>query len=256
MKVSELGIVVPTYNSGKYVAETLRPLLQLQELGCSVVVVDSGSKDHTVDIVEKYGFSHLYFPPGNMYSAINFGMRSLTGKWLTYINSDDLLNPQQVVRALEAFGGRSDMIVGNINYIDSNSRYLFARRSVPSRLLPFYLKHGICVVPQAGTLFTRELYERCGGFNDVYKYAADYDFFLKATSSWPKVKVYRNGAIASFRLHDNQLSNVFRRDMGVEVNHIMRVSGCRRNHFVPLILKSVYWVMNVDKIILKGASHG
>ena len=93
MPKGQIGVVVPTMNSASTLQWTLCSLRSQRDITLDVIVADSGSQDGTVDICKAWGVPTIYVPPGNMYRAINAGLRVMESDWVTYLNSDDIVYP-------------------------------------------------------------------------------------------------------------------------------------------------------------------
>lgn len=87
---ADIGVVVPTFNSAKTLEWTLLALKSQEDCRAKVIVVDSGSTDETLEICARHKVRTEYDQPGNMYRAINVGMRLIDTEWVTYLNSDDI----------------------------------------------------------------------------------------------------------------------------------------------------------------------
>ena len=191
-----MGIVVPTLNSEKYLKETseslvkLKILFQRKKLELQLIIVDSGSDDDTLDICKDYGFDVLYFPPGNMYKAVNFGFKNLSSSWLAYCNSDDVIYPDNFLRAfLENENKHSDLICGGTDYIDGDSNFLYSRRMTFGFLNRKALLYGLNFISQPSTFFSRKLYESLNGFSENYLYSSDFDFYVRIAKDKFFIKV-------------------------------------------------------------------
>jgi glycosyltransferase involved in cell wall biosynthesis len=205
----DIDIIIPTLNSVNTIEWTILNLLSLEKEGISpnILVVDSNSKDGTLPILEKYQVKHANYPKGNMYAAINFGLSAGDSEWCTYINSDDIIFPNTFADLLKmAISKRCEVAYGNIDYIDHEGRFLHSWNSAPVSLIPTAFKSKLSPIPQPGTIFRRPLYHRLGGFNERFKFSADYDFFLRAYQMRAKFLKYKGNTVSAFRLHEQQLS--------------------------------------------------
>ena len=200
-----LGIVIPTLNSERFLEHTLISLKVLVCAGARVLIVDSDSTDQTVRIAERHGVEVLREPGGNMYRAINRGIESLENEWVTYINSDDLLHGDSIINALSNLGPDVDLIYGNVDYIDEFGRYLHGWRSPDAVKVKDYLRV-YNPFPQQGTCFRKIVWRQLSGFDEKYRYSPDRDFFTRICLRGFRVGKYCEGRIAGFRLHGDQLS--------------------------------------------------
>ena len=98
----EVSVIVPSYNQGRFVRQTLDSILEQGYPNLELIVMDGGSDDETVDILEEYSphLSHWVSEPDNGQShAINKGFAVATGSLVGWLNSDDLYLPKSLFRA-------------------------------------------------------------------------------------------------------------------------------------------------------------
>ena len=202
-----LGIVVPTLNSSATLEWTLCALRGQRDITPEIVVADSGSEDGTLDICKKWGVPTFYVPPGNMYRAINLGLRQMDMEWIAYMNSDDLVYPQSYARLL-ALGEeqQADAVYGDVDFVDYEGRFLFVVKvPSPARLTGMF-RRGLMGFQPAAAIFRRSVFEELGGFDEQFRLIADYDFFYRMNASGYKLAKARRPAVAAFRIHPSQLS--------------------------------------------------
>ncbi|MFX0142302.1 MAG: glycosyltransferase [Candidatus Hodarchaeota archaeon] len=221
----QIDLVIPTLNSANTIELTLINLSKLKATGIkiNIIIIDSGSNDGTIEIIKKHRFKSTYYPKGNMYAAINHGLRLGESHWCTYINSDDLFYPLEFANLLKTFYKENvDIVYGNIDYIDEEGRFLHSWNSPPAKYLHALFDSKIMPIPQPGTIFTRKIFENIGGFNERFKYSADLDFFLRAYKSKANFAKYKKGTIAAFRLHKSQITQEKKLDMERETKEIYK----------------------------------
>jgi glycosyltransferase involved in cell wall biosynthesis len=199
-----LSIITPTYNSAKTVEQTFKSIEKLVLLGAEHIIVDSYSTDGTLEICSRFKCKILKYPKGNMYKAINFGINHSSNSFITYINSDDLLNSDGILSALKiAF--ENDIVYGNVSFINENGLKLFDRRTLPVWILKYTARY-FNPIFQQGMLFSKKTYDTLGGFNDKLMYSADMDFVINSIYSDCRI-IKCNKILGSFRLSRNQLSS-------------------------------------------------
>lgn len=173
-----------------------------------VIVADSGSTDGTLEICSKWGIQAIYVPPGNMYRAINAGLRDSHTAWVAYLNSDDWLYPDCYSYLIDA-GERSGagVVYGDCDYADAAGRFVYSFSSArPTELLPLF-RLRIMGFAQQSVIFRADVFERLCGFDENYLYRADGDFFVRALLGGVSFSKYTGPPVACFRLHGNQFSN-------------------------------------------------
>ena len=251
-----LSIITPTLNCASTLPSTLASIRSLVDAGLAEhIVVDSGSTDGTVEMAKASGAKVLTYPKGNMYAAINEGMRSATGEWMTYINGDDLLYADAVKEVLADVQDGTDIIYGNIDYIDEEGRFLFSWRSPSEK----WIRSFMCYYnpfPQQGSLFRRSVYENVNGFNTDFRYAADYDFWTRAFESGAQVQKYRLKSVAGFRLLAEQLSQSKKSEMapeGISIRARLRAKHSRLKNISMQRWAQIYRISsNLDSRLLKA----
>ena len=92
----DFSIVIPTLNSEKYIKETIRSIInQDKSINIQLIFSDGGSKDKTLEIIrsfnEKNCFKEIIYNQIGLTKALNEGFKKAKGKYLSYLNSDDML---------------------------------------------------------------------------------------------------------------------------------------------------------------------
>jgi glycosyltransferase involved in cell wall biosynthesis len=204
---SQIGVIIPTLNSAATLKWTLLSLLSQNKCDVQIIVVDSGSTDGTDDICREWGIKKVYAPPGNMYHAINIGMKMLNTKWLAYLNSDDLVYGDSYAEMIEC-GERAnaDLVYGHCNYIDLAGRYIYAQKAAPTYMLAGLFRAGIMGFAQPATIMRQKVFVELGGFNEEYRHISDFELFDRAYQAGYAFVQYAQ-AVAAFRVHAGQISS-------------------------------------------------
>ncbi len=137
MPKAQIGVVVPTLNSAATLTWTLCSLRSQRDVTLEIIIADSGSTDGTADICKFWDVRTIYVPPGNMYRAINTGLRQLDAEWVTYLNSDDSVYPDSYSR-LVARGEEqhASFVYADCDFVDYEGRFLFVMKSPAPHRLP------------------------------------------------------------------------------------------------------------------------
>lgn len=252
--MNRLSIITPTLNCGATLQSTLCSIWPLLQVGAEHIVVDSGSTDGTVELARSAGSRILSCPRGNMYAAINVGVRASDRPWLTYLNGDDVVYADALREMLDRFADAGDILYGNIDLIDQYNRFLFYWRSAgPARMrcmLQIY-----CAVFQQGTLFRREVFDRLNGFDTQYRFSADYDFFFRASVAGFSFCKYTNRTVGAFRLLPTQLSQSRKPEMAPEGIRNRRQYWSQRSPLVHRLTRCYAFLyrnaINVDSRLMR-----
>jgi glycosyltransferase involved in cell wall biosynthesis len=214
-KPHALTIVVPTLNAAATLPVALEALRPLVAANCSVIIVDGGSVDATRVIAEGFPCT-LLTSPGSMYAALNAGFAHAGTEWLTWINADDLLYADSILRRISQARANEDVLYGPVDFIDSAGRFIHCWRSAaPQDLLTLY-RAGYSPLLQQGTLFRRKAFEIVGGFNTTYSLVADADYWWRALEHGITFRDAPFSSVAAFRMHSKQLSQKFAAEMKAE----------------------------------------
>ena len=184
-----ISCVVPTLNSAATLDATLLSLRSQKNINLKIIVADSGSTDGTLEICQRWEVPSIYVPPGNMYQAINAGLRQCTSEWFTYLNSDDWIYPDSIARLLaQGKQSNADVVYGNCDYTDEQSRFVYPfEAAAPNELLPLFRLRRMAFA-QPAAIFRRSSYEKLNGFDESLLYSADADFYIRALLAGNGVK--------------------------------------------------------------------
>lgn len=195
-----MTVVIPSFNQRDYLIRTLRSVeaavesLRNSSAGrekiVDVWVQDGGSTDGTVEILEKHSRKgHLGFTSGRddgQSAAINTAIREhARGKWIGWINSDDLWDADALVRLVGAEKSSPDSawFHGSVRIVDQEDReirkWISAYKRAMNQSLSWERLLLENLIAQMGTFFTREAFLEVGGLDRALHYNMDYDLWLK-----------------------------------------------------------------------------
>src|SRR5947208_10566760 len=122
-----VSIVTPSYNQAAFLEDTIRSVLEQDYEPIEYVVVDGGSTDGSVDIVERYADRLAWWtsePDDGQAQAINKGFAHTRGQILGYLNSDDTLLPGAVSRLVAALEADPELVCvyGDAVWLDAGGR--------------------------------------------------------------------------------------------------------------------------------------
>jgi glycosyltransferase involved in cell wall biosynthesis len=228
MSRPQIRCVVPTLNSAQTLDATLLSLRSQRDVDVDVLVVDSGSTDGTLDVCRRWDVPTLFEPPGNMYRAINAGLRSATSEWVTYLNSDDWLYADAYTRlAGHACETDSELVYGHCDYSDAVGRFAYSFKAAPPQALGGLFSAALHGFAQPATLFRRELFDRLGGFDENYRFSGDAHFFARATLGGARIARLNGRPVACFRLHEAQFTQRRKVEITAENENIRRLFADR-----------------------------
>lgn len=188
METIKISIITITYNSERTVEKTLKSVLSQVYPNLEYIIVDGGSKDSTLRIIERYRtqISCVISERDNgIADAFNKGIKAATGDLIGIINSDDLLLPGALFKLAKSYDGITEVYRGNT--IIWNEDTQFRCREIPSMKFPTvpYIIH----MAHPSTFVTREAYRKYGIFDLEFRYIMDLELLCR---------FYRMGAVFKY----------------------------------------------------------
>ncbi len=235
-----IGVVVPPRNSAATLRWTLLSLTSQRDVAVSIVVADSDSHDGTLEICREWHVRTVQVPPGNMYRAINAGLREIRAPWLTYLNSDDLAYSDAYARLIgrgEARGAH--LVYGHADFVAETGAFLYTKAALRPSLARRQLLAGTMPFLQPAASFRREVFDALGGFDERFTHIADYDFFARAAARGLRFARVPGAPLAAFRVHERQMSTVHKQVVDEEQR--ARRRECGRYAWVARKALSTVW---------------
>ncbi|MBU3016146.1 glycosyltransferase [Paraglaciecola agarilytica] len=180
MKVS---IVTATWNSAKTIEATIASLSEQTYQNIEYIVIDGGSRDATVSILQSNFELIDYFvseSDSGIYDALNKGIAAATGEVVGFLHSDDFFTDNSVVETIaKTFSNPNiDCIFGDLNYISKNDTNKIVRKWRSGVFDRERIRNG-WMPPHPTFYMRRSLYNKYGGFDLNYRISADYDSILR-----------------------------------------------------------------------------
>ena len=176
-----ITVVTPSYNQGRFVEETIRSVLLQGYPNLEYIVVDGGSTDGSVDIVQDYEDHLTYWvsePDSGQSDAINKGWARATGDILAWLNSDDVYARGALSRAATFLSGHPDVgaVYGDSQYIDEVGNPLYMH---PARPFDYLAMLGKGFIPQPSSFVRRSVIDHTGALDVGLQYSLDFDLWMR-----------------------------------------------------------------------------
>ena len=204
--------IIPTFNRGYCLAESIQSVLDQNFSDFELIVVDDGSTDNTAEVIEQFSGIHKIRIKKNrgVSFARNLAIKQARGEWIAFLDSDDLWE--------------RDKLATQMNWVECNPDYhavytdeIWIRNGVRVNAMKKHRKYSgdifrhclpLCIVSPSSVLLRNELLNKFGGFDESMPVCEDYDLWLRISMSFPfhfmeeKLIVKRGG-------HEDQLSRKF-----------------------------------------------
>lgn len=178
-------VVVPSYNQGRFIDETIDSLLSQEYPALEILVMDGGSTDDTVDRLKRYGDRICWVSEkdNGQSDAIAKGFARAQHEWITWLNSDDV----QCNRALWLVNDiitntpGVEVVVGQGHYMDEDG-------SNPRPYPTIATGDGVDVskemfekgyLAQPSVFFNKLAYQRVGGIDPSLQFCMDYNLWVR-----------------------------------------------------------------------------
>jgi glycosyltransferase involved in cell wall biosynthesis len=179
-----ISIVTPSYNQGAFLEGTIRSVLSQDYPNLEYLVIDGGSTDDSVSVIERYANRLAYWvsePDRGQSHAINKGFARTSGDLLMWLNSDDRLEPgalRTVAEEVEQFKD-AGAFVGEGRMVNTAGKVVYYRRPGELTFDGFcrWLEGGDFMQPSC--FFRREAWEAAGPLDERLHISLDVDLWLR-----------------------------------------------------------------------------
>jgi glycosyltransferase involved in cell wall biosynthesis len=175
-----VSVIVATLNSAGTLAACIDSVSAQQGVSVELLVIDGGSTDGTVQILEANDDSIAYWvsePDRGVYSAWNKALERAIGRWVCFLGADDKLARPGTLKTLVELGDRTDaeLVCSRVRYRASEK----AGSSVVGQPWDWTKMTRFMCVAHPGLLHRRSLFSRFGQFSEEYRIAGDYEYLLR-----------------------------------------------------------------------------
>lgn len=208
----DVSIVMPTLNQRPFIDASADSVFSQQGV-CELIVADGGSSDGTLQALEHLATAHpgrfhwLSEPDTGPAQAVNRAVARARGKVIGWLNSDDLLAPGSVQRAMaaQASSPGSVMVYGEGEHIDASGASLGRYPTLPPSTPIDAFAQG-CFICQPTVFFRRDAFLAVGGLDESLRTAFDFDLWLRMFKAYPGRIAFVPQVQALSRLHAGSIT--------------------------------------------------
>lgn len=203
-----ISIVIPSFNHGAFIEQALRSVLSQDYPSLELIVMDGGSKDGTVEVIEQFEPRLKHWesqPDEGPADALNKGFSHATGDILGVLNADDFLLPDCLATVAREFSANpaADVVAGHGYFATPSGELGMPTFSDKWSFKRF--RYGACVLVQPATFFRRSAFERTGGFRRSGSVCWDMELWADMALSGARFHAV-DAFMAAFRLHGESLT--------------------------------------------------
>ncbi len=216
MSLPKISIVTPSYNQGRFLEWTLRSVILQRYPGLEYIVMDGGSTDGSVEILESYD-DHLAQwvsePDGGQASAIARGLSEASGEIMAFLNSDDMLAPDALHFVADFFNRNPNIDALYSHRCAVNDENIVIYYWILPRHSD-YLMSRWDLIPQETCFWRRHLWERAGNIDPEFEFALDYDLFIRFMRAGKMTRI--NRFLGAYREHESSKTARHLDSLGLE----------------------------------------
>ncbi len=246
-----ISIVTPNLNMAHFLSETIRSVLAADHGALDYIVVDGGSDDGSLDVIE--GFRSrlscvISEPDAGPYDAVNKGFARARGGIMAWLNAGDLYFPEtlrMVSDIFETFPEISWLTSRVLTHVGEGGKVV-AETRVPGYTKDAFLKGdhlpgwrpgpAVGFIQQESTFWRRSLWQEAGGRLDTaFDLAADFDLWARFFRRAPLYAVDR--PLGGFRVHDGQRSTRHRARYMQQAAQVLAREGAQRTPLLATLVR-------------------
>ncbi|MGD0451892.1 MAG: glycosyltransferase [Candidatus Bathyarchaeia archaeon] len=212
----EVSVIIPTYQSRKFVEAAIDSVLTQTYTNYEIIIVDGGSTDGTLEILHSYGknVKILRQTGKGIANARNTGLLASQGKYVAFLDSDDLWLPDKLEIQIKLF----DKMPEDVGLIYSDTLPFFERykklnldsafqKHMPRRgkVLSYLLRDNF--IPTSTVIVRKSCFDKVGFFDESFLLSEDYDLWLRIAEEYDID--YQEFALAKHRLHEENITRNF-----------------------------------------------
>lgn len=197
-----VSVIMPAYNAEHFIEDAILSVCNQSYMDWNMYIYNDGSTDHTKDVIQKYTGKYpdkIYLIDGMVNKGTVIGLNTLLdaadGKYICWLSADDVYTEDMLEDSLEFLESRKEfgLVFSDYETIDENGDFL---RSSPFRRYREELKQGAgyqpyktlltegCCIHGCTVFARRECFDE-NRFRAAYRYAHDYDLWLRIAAEFP-----------------------------------------------------------------------
>ncbi len=184
-----VSVIIPTYNRGWILKEAIDSVLAQNFTDFELLVVNDGSTDNTQDILNSHKKDIIVLQQNNkgVSAARNMGIASSSGRFIAFLDSDDLWLPKKLSIQVDFFNANPDALICQTEeiWVRNGIRVNHGKRHKKLSGNIFKPSLSLCLVSPSAVMIKRSLFETTGMFDETLPACEDYDLWLRISCNYP-----------------------------------------------------------------------
>ena len=210
----KVSIIIPVYNGSNYVALAIESALRQTYKNIEIIVVNDGSTDDTDAICKKYGNKIVYLPKenGGVSTALNYGIKNMTGEYFSWLSHDDLYYPEKIQTEIDYLNEHSllskrAILYSNYSIMDGEGnpyQDIIYNTYDLNKYDDFSLLK--MAINGLSLLIPKKAFDECGEFDPNLRCVQDYELWLRMLKKGYRF-IHIPKSLVVTRLHSLQVTN-------------------------------------------------
>lgn len=249
-----VSVIMNCLNCAKYLREAINSVFTQTYTDWEIIFWDNASTDNSEEIAKSYGEKVRYFRSDKTYplgKARNLAMEKARGKYIAFLDCDDIWMPEKLERQLPLFYKNSEigLVFSNFFLVKDNGDFIKEgfRRDLPPRGYVFreLLIRNFVILSTA--TIRKDCLERTGLFDPRYNLSEEYDLFLRIARLYHFDYILE--PLARYRVHEESWGQKYRDKMREETISIFQ-GLLNKEGTEPSDIHSAYLVLHIDKFFM------
>lgn len=206
----EVSVVIPTYNSAHFLGEALQSVFDQTFKDYELIVVDDGSTDETKQIVAEYGdkIKYIFQENSGPASAKNNGIRNSVGKYIAFLDADDLWLPTKLEKQVKTFQQSPELAMIFTEHSVFNDRGIYLaligkrKRLIKGDIARNIFLHNGVATPTV--IVRKEIFNKIGLFEEDLYMAEDDNMWVRIAANFDVELI--DEPLAKYRIHSRSMT--------------------------------------------------
>ena len=183
-QIPKVSVIIPTYNSAQYLEEAIASVLNQTYTNYEIIVIDDGSTDHTVELLEPYRdkIHYIYQENQGVSAARNQGIALAKGELIAFLDADDIFMAHKLEKQVAIFEQQPDLGIVNSGFrlIKEDGEFITDIKrweTIPELTIETWILHQP-VLPSA-MMFRKQWLEKVNGFDTRWFSSEDVDLVFR-----------------------------------------------------------------------------
>jgi len=234
-----ISIIIPMYNAENYIEECIESALKQTYENFEVIVVNDGSTDNSLHVIEKFGnkIKIINKKNGGTASALNSGLNKMVGQWFKWLSADDVLQPnalRSMMDIIEKIPNNTEYIYyTNFTLIDENSQIISIFEEPDRNSLSKDLRNVELLNKFYGngstSLIHKTIIDEIGNFREGLSHSEDWEYWLRACFKYKYTLFHLPINTLRYRIHKKSLTST------KDISENWNVVNSLRDEFLPYL---------------------